>query len=105
MNNILFLLIGLVIGSAAIYLSRRQTDMGRSITSNGQDIESAVATAVESALADALNALDQRAQRDRQDSINLASDRVAQARGEQQSKTTSVHACNRWTTRSSAFVI
>jgi len=83
MNNILFLLVGLVIGSAAIYLSRRQTDSGRSATSNGQDIESAVATAVESALADALNALDQRAQRDRQDSINLASDRVAQASGEQ----------------------
>jgi DNA recombination protein RmuC len=83
MNNILFLLVGLVIGSAAIYLSRRQTDSGRSAISNGQDIESAVATAVESALADALNALDQRAQRDRQDSINLASDRVAQASGEQ----------------------
>ena len=83
MNNILFLVIGLVIGSAAIYLSRRQTDSGRSATSNGQDIESAVANAVESALADALNALDQRAQRDRQDSINLASDRVAQASGEQ----------------------
>ena len=83
MNNILFLVIGLAIGSAAIYFSRRQTDSGRSATSNGQDIESAVATAVESALADALNALDQRAQRDRQDSINLASDRVAQASGEQ----------------------
>ena len=83
MNNILFLVIGLAIGSAAIYFSRRQTDSGRSATSNGQDIESAVANAVESALADALNALDQRAQRDRQDSINLASDRVAQASGEQ----------------------
>ena len=83
MNNILFLVIGLAIGSAAIYFSRRQTDSGRSATSNGQDIESAIATAVESALADALNALDQRAQRDRQDSINLASDRVAQASGEQ----------------------
>ena len=43
MNNILFLIIGLVIGSAAIYLSRRQSDLGRSTTSNGQDIESAVA--------------------------------------------------------------
>ena len=83
MNNILFLVIGLAIGSAAIYFSRRQTDSGRSATGNGQDIESAVANAVESALADALNALDQRAQRDRQDSINLASDRVAQASGEQ----------------------
>ena len=84
MNNILFLVIGLVIGSAAIYLSRRQSELGRTPTSNnGPDIESAVANAVEHALTDALNALDQRAQRDRQDSINLASDRVAQASGEQ----------------------
>ena len=68
MNNILFLVIGLVIGSAAIYLSRRQSELGRTASSNnGQDIESAVANAVEHALSDALNALDQRAQRDRQD--------------------------------------
>ena len=84
MNNILFLVIGLVIGSAAIYLSRRQTDLRRSPTSgDGRDIEATVAQAVGSALADALETLDQRAQRDRQDSITLASDRVAQASGEQ----------------------
>ena len=84
MNNILFLVLGLVIGAAAIYLSRRQSDLGRSTdTSNGKDIEATVAQAVESALADALETLDQRSQRDRQDSINLASDRVAQASGEQ----------------------
>ena len=84
MNNILFLVIGLAIGSAAIYFSRWQSDRGRSTASgNDLDIEATVATAVEAALTDALNALDQRAQRDRQDSINLASDRVAQASGEQ----------------------
>ena len=84
MNNILFLVLGLVIGAAAIYLSRRQSDLGRSTdTSNGKDIEATVAQAVGSALADALETLDQRSQRDRQDSINLASDRVAQASGEQ----------------------
>ena len=61
MNNILFLVIGLVIGSATIYLSRRQSDLGRSgTTGNDRDIEATVANAVESALADALNALDQR---------------------------------------------
>ena len=84
MNNILCLVLGLVIGAAAIYLSRRQTDLRRTATSSdGRDIEATVAQAVESALADALETLDQRAQRDRQDSINLASDRVAQASGEQ----------------------
>jgi DNA recombination protein RmuC len=84
MNNILFLVLGLVIGAAAIFLARRQTNLGRSTdTSNGKDIEATVAQAVESALADALETLDQRSQRDRQDSINLASDRVAQASGEQ----------------------
>ncbi len=84
MNNLLFLVIGLVIGSAAIYLSRRQSDLGRSVdASDGRDIEALVAQTVGSALADALETLDQRAQRDRQDSINLASDRVAQASGEQ----------------------
>ena len=84
MNNILFLVIGLAIGSVAIYFSRWQSDRGRPTASgNDLDIEATVATAVEAALTDALNALDQRAQRDRQDSINLASDRVAQASGEQ----------------------
>ena len=84
MNNILFLVLGLVIGAAAIFLARRQSDLGRSTdTSNGKDIEATVAQAVGSALADALETLDQRSQRDRQDSINLASDRVAQASGEQ----------------------
>lgn len=84
MNNILYLVLGLVIGAAAIYLSRRKSDLGRSTdTSNGKDIEATVAQAVGSALADALETLDQRSQRDRQDSINLASDRVAQASGEQ----------------------
>lgn len=84
MNNILFLVLGLVIGAAAIFLSRRQADLGRTTTSgDGRDIETTVAQAVGSALADALETLDQRAQRDRQDSINLASDRVAQASGEQ----------------------
>ncbi|MSO32248.1 MAG: DNA recombination protein RmuC, partial [Ilumatobacteraceae bacterium] len=84
MNNILFLVIGLVIGAAAIFLSRRQTDIRRTATSgDGRDIETTVAQAVGSALADALETLDQRAQRDRQDSITLASDRVAQASGEQ----------------------
>jgi DNA recombination protein RmuC len=84
MNNILFLVLGLVIGAAAIYLSRRQSDLGRTSTSgDGRDIEATVAQAVGSALADALETLDQRSQRDRQDSINLASDRVAQASGEQ----------------------
>ncbi|TRZ72843.1 MAG: DNA recombination protein RmuC, partial [Actinobacteria bacterium] len=84
MNNILFLVLGLVIGAAAIFLARRKSDLGRSTdTSNGKDIEATVAQAVESALADALETLDQRSQRDRQDSINLASDRVAQASGEQ----------------------
>ena len=84
MNNILFLVLGLVIGAAAIFLARRQTDLGRTATSgDSRDIETTVAQAVGSALADALETLDQRAQRDRQDSINLASDRVAQASGEQ----------------------
>ena len=84
MNNILFLVLGLVIGAAAIFLARRQTDLGRTATSgDSRDIEITVAQAVGSALADALETLDQRAQRDRQDSINLASDRVAQASGEQ----------------------
>ena len=88
MNNIVFvligLIIGLVVGSAAIYLSRRQTDIRRTNdTSDGRDIEALVAQTVGSALADALETLDQRSQRDRQDSINLASDRVAQASGEQ----------------------
>ena len=84
MNNILFLVLGLVIGAAAIFLARRQTDLGRSVASGSElDIDATVARAVGSALADALETLDQRAQRDRQDSINLASDRVAQASGEQ----------------------
>jgi len=84
MNNILFLVLGLVIGAAAIFLSRKQTDLRRTATSSdGRDIEATVAQAVGSALADALETLDQRSQRDRQDSINLASDRVAQASGEQ----------------------
>ena len=84
MNNILFLVLGLVIGAAAIFLASRQSNLGRSTdTSDGRDIEATVAQAVESALADALETLDQRSQRDRQDSINLASDRVAQASGEQ----------------------
>jgi len=84
MNNILYLVLGLVIGAAAIFFSLRQTDLRRTATSSdGRDIEATVAQAVESALADALQTLDQRAQRDRQDSINLASDRVAQASGEQ----------------------
>lgn len=84
MNNILFLVLGLVIGAAAIFLSRRQSDLGRSTdTGNGRDIEALVAQSVGSALADALETLDQRSQRDRQDSITLASDRVAQASGEQ----------------------
>jgi DNA recombination protein RmuC len=84
MNNILYLVLGLVIGAAAIFFSLRQTDLRRTATSSdGRDIEATVAQAVESALADALETLDQRSQRDRQDSINLASDRVAQASGEQ----------------------
>jgi len=84
MNSILYLVLGLVIGAAAIFFSLRQTDLRRTATSSdGRDIEATVAQAVESALADALQTLDQRAQRDRQDSINLASDRVAQASGEQ----------------------
>ena len=84
MNNILFLVLGLVIGAAAIFLARRQTDLGRTATSgDSRDIETTVAQAVGSALADALETLDQRAQRDRQESITLASDRVAQASGEQ----------------------
>ena len=84
MNNILFLVLGLVIGAAAIFLARRQSDLGRSVASGSElDIDATVARAVGSALADALETLDQRSQRDRQDSINLASDRVAQASGEQ----------------------
>ena len=84
MNNILFLVLGLVIGAAAIFLARRQADLGRSVASGSElDIDATVARAVGSALADALETLDQRSQRDRQDSINLASDRVAQASGEQ----------------------
>ena len=84
MNNILYLVLGLVIGAAAIFLARRQSDLGRSVASGSQlDIDATVARAVGSALADALETLDQRSQRDRQDSINLASDRVAQASGEQ----------------------
>jgi len=84
MNNILFLVLGLVIGAAAIFLARRKSDLGRSVASGSQlDIDATVARAVGSALADALETLDQRSQRDRQDSINLASDRVAQASGEQ----------------------
>ena len=84
MNNILYLVLGLVIGAAAIFLARRKSDLGRSVVSGSQlDIDATVARAVGSALADALETLDQRSQRDRQDSINLASDRVAQASGEQ----------------------
>ena len=84
MNNILFLVLGLVIGAAAIFLSRRQIDLRRPVASGSElDIDATVARAVGSALADALETLDQRSQRDRQDSINLASDRVAQASGDQ----------------------
>jgi hypothetical protein len=85
MDFILPLIVGLAIGAGALFLVTRRSASPALPTFDSTpqvDIASQVNHVVQSALSDALAALTEQSRRDREESIKLAADRVAEASGE-----------------------
>ncbi|MDA2951502.1 MAG: hypothetical protein O2940_00800, partial [Actinomycetota bacterium] len=85
MDFILPLIVGLAIGAGVLFLITRLVSKPPLPTfepAPQADIAGQVNHVVQSALADALAALTEQSRRDREESIKLAADRVAEASGE-----------------------
>lgn len=87
MDFILPLALGLAIGAAILFLAlRNKTVQQDSAPTSSTDLASSVQGVVQSALNEALSALNDQSRRDREESIKLAADRVAEASSERLGK-------------------
>lgn len=87
MDFLLPLALGLAIGAAILFLAlRNKTVQQDSATTSSTDLASSVQGVVQSALNEALTALNEQSRRDREESIKLAADRVAEASSERLGK-------------------
>jgi DNA recombination protein RmuC len=87
MDFLLPLALGLAIGAAILFLAlRNQTVQQDSAPTTSTDLASSVQGVVQSALNEALSALNEQSRRDREESIKLAADRVAEASSERLGK-------------------
>lgn len=87
MDFILPLALGLAIGAAVLFLAlRNKTVQQDSAPTTSTDLASSVQGVVQSALNEALSALNDQSRRDREESIKLAADRVAEASSERLGK-------------------
>jgi DNA recombination protein RmuC len=87
MDFLLPLALGLAIGAAVLFLAlRNKTVQQDSASPTSTDLASSVQGVVQSALNEALSALNEQSRRDREESIKLAADRVAEASSERLGK-------------------
>jgi DNA recombination protein RmuC len=87
MDFLLPLALGLAIGAAILFLAlRNKTVQQDSAPTSSTDLASSVQGVVQSALNEALSALNEQSRRDREESIKLAADRVAEASSERLGK-------------------
>ena len=87
MDFLLPLALGLAIGAAILFLAlRNKTVQQDSAPTTSTDLTSSVQGVVQSALNEALSALNEQSRRDREESIKLAADRVAEASSERLGK-------------------
>ena len=87
MDFILPLILGLAIGSAVLFLALRNKTVQQDFApTSSTDLASSVQGVVQSALTEALSALNDQSRRDREESIKLAADRVAEASSERLGK-------------------
>jgi DNA recombination protein RmuC len=87
MDFILPLALGLAIGAAILFLALRNKTVQQDFApTSSTDIASSVEGVVQSALNEALSALNDQSRRDREESIKLAADRVAEASSERLGK-------------------
>lgn len=87
MDFLLPLALGLAIGAAILFLAlRNKTVQQDSAPTPSTDLASSVQRVVQSALNEALSALNEQSRRDREESIKLAADRVAEASSERLGK-------------------
>mgnify|MGYP000082189243 FL=1 len=87
MDFILPLALGLAIGAAILFLALRNKTVQQDFApTSSTDLASSVQGVVQSALNEALSALNDQSRRDREESIKLAADRVAEASSERLGK-------------------
>ena len=87
MDFILPLALGLAIGAAVLFLALRNKTVQQDFApTSSTDLASSVQGVVQSALTEALSALNEQSRRDREESIKLAADRVAEASSERLGK-------------------
>ena len=87
MDFILPLALGLAIGAAILFLALRNKTVKQDFApTSSTDLASSVQGVVQSALNEALSALNDQSRRDREESIKLAADRVAEASSERLGK-------------------
>ena len=87
MDFILPLALGLAIGAAVLFLALRNKTVQQDFApTSSTDLASSVQGVVQSALNEALSALNEQSRRDREESIKLAADRVAEASSERLGK-------------------
>ena len=87
MDFILPLALGLAIGAAVLFLALRNKTVQQDFApTSSTDLASSVQGVVQSALTEALSALNDQSRRDREESIKLAADRVAEASSERLGK-------------------
>ena len=87
MDFILPLALGLAIGAAILFLALRNKTVQQDFApTSSTDIASSVQGVVQSALNEALSALNDQSRRDREESIKLSADRVAEASSERLGK-------------------
>ena len=87
MDFLLPLALGLAIGAAVLFLALRNKTVQQDFApTSSTDLASSVQGVVQSALNEALSALNDQSRRDREESIKLAADRVAEASSERLGK-------------------
>jgi len=87
MDFLLPLILGLAIGAAVLFLALRNKTVQQDFApTSSTDLASSVQGVVQSALNEALSALNDQSRRDREESIKLAADRVAEASSERLGK-------------------
>jgi DNA recombination protein RmuC len=87
MDFLLPLALGLAIGAAILFLALRNKTVQQDFApTSSTDLASSVQGVVQSALTEALSALNEQSRRDREESIKLAADRVAEASSERLGK-------------------
>ena len=87
MDFILPLILGLAIGAAVLFLALRNKTVQQDFApTSSTDLAFSVQGVVQSALTEALSALNDQSRRDREESIKLAADRVAEASSERLGK-------------------